>query len=93
MKHLIRKALAVSAVALCAATAFAQYPNRPITLIVPWGAGGGTDYHARTIGSMLEKESQATSHRRQSHRRLGRRGSQRHCRGRAGRLHHRHSDR
>ena len=56
MKHLIRKALAVSAVALCAATAFAQYPNRPITLIVPWGAGGGTDYHARTIGSMLEKE-------------------------------------
>jgi tripartite-type tricarboxylate transporter receptor subunit TctC len=56
VKHLIRKALAVSAVALCAATAFAQYPNRPITLIVPWGAGGGTDYHARTIGSMLEKE-------------------------------------
>lgn len=56
MKHLIRKALAVSAVALCAATAFAQYPNRPITLIVPWGAGGGTDYHARTIASMLEKE-------------------------------------
>ncbi len=56
MKHLIRKALAVSAVALCASTAFAQYPNRPITLIVPWGAGGGTDYHARTIGSMLEKE-------------------------------------
>ena len=56
MKHFIRKALAVSAVALCAATAFAQYPNRPITLIVPWGAGGGTDYHARTIGSMLEKE-------------------------------------
>lgn len=56
MKHLIRKALAVGAVALCAATAFAQYPNRPITLIVPWGAGGGTDYHARTIASMLEKE-------------------------------------
>lgn len=56
MKHFIRKALAVSAVALCAATAFAQYPNRPITLIVPWGAGGGTDYHARTIASMLEKE-------------------------------------
>jgi len=56
VKHFIRKALAVSAVALCAATAFAQYPNRPITLIVPWGAGGGTDYHARTIASMLEKE-------------------------------------
>ncbi len=25
-------------------TAHAQnYPSRPITLIVPWGAGGGTD--------------------------------------------------
>jgi len=56
VKQLIRKALAVGAVALCAATAFAQYPNRPITLIVPWGAGGGTDYHARTIASLLEKE-------------------------------------
>ena len=26
-----------------------NYPNRPITLIVPWGAGGGTDATARTF--------------------------------------------
>lgn len=32
------------------------YPNRPITLIVPFGAGGGTDAVARIIGSLLEKE-------------------------------------
>ena len=32
------------------------YPARPITLIVPWGAGGGTDATARIIGSLLEKE-------------------------------------
>ena len=32
------------------------YPNRPITLIVPWGAGGGTDATARIIGSLLERE-------------------------------------
>jgi tripartite-type tricarboxylate transporter receptor subunit TctC len=32
------------------------YPSRPITLIVPWGAGGGTDATARIIGSLLEKE-------------------------------------
>ena len=30
--------------------------QRPITLIVPWGAGGGTDATARIIGSLLEKE-------------------------------------
>jgi tripartite-type tricarboxylate transporter receptor subunit TctC len=32
------------------------YPTRPITLIVPWGAGGGTDATARIIGSLLEKD-------------------------------------
>jgi tripartite-type tricarboxylate transporter receptor subunit TctC len=36
--------------------AFAAYPERPITLIVPWGAGGGTDATARIIGALLEKE-------------------------------------
>src|SRR3954449_10326996 len=37
-------------------SAQAAYPERPITLIVPWGAGGGTDATARIIGSLLEKE-------------------------------------
>ncbi len=42
---------------ISASPAFAQnYPNRPITLIVPWGAGGGTDATARIIGSLLEKD-------------------------------------
>ncbi|MEY2621808.1 MAG: hypothetical protein RIT26_1628, partial [Pseudomonadota bacterium] len=37
--------------------AWAQnYPNRPITLIVPWGAGGGTDAVARIIAALLEKD-------------------------------------
>ncbi len=46
------------AVVLCAVawSAHAQYPQRPIQLIVPWGAGGGTDATARIIGSLLEKE-------------------------------------
>jgi tripartite-type tricarboxylate transporter receptor subunit TctC len=40
-----------------AAPAMAQnYPSRPITLIVPWGAGGGTDAAARIVGSLLEKD-------------------------------------
>ena len=56
MKHLLRKALVVGITTLVAATAFAQYPNRPVTVLVPWGAGGGTDYHARTMAALLEKE-------------------------------------
>lgn len=36
--------------------ALAAWPDRPITLIVPWGAGGGTDAVARIIGVELEKE-------------------------------------
>ena len=38
------------------APAQAAWPERPITMIVPWGAGGGTDATARIIGSLLEKE-------------------------------------
>jgi tripartite-type tricarboxylate transporter receptor subunit TctC len=34
----------------------AEYPVRPITFIVPWGAGGGTDSVARIIASVLEQE-------------------------------------
>jgi tripartite-type tricarboxylate transporter receptor subunit TctC len=48
-------ALASAAVFFCAA-AQAAYPDRPITLIVPWGAGGGTDATARIIAALMEKE-------------------------------------
>jgi tripartite-type tricarboxylate transporter receptor subunit TctC len=51
----LRLAAALLAVAV-ATPALAQYPNRPITLIVPWGAGGGTDATARILASILEKE-------------------------------------
>ena len=36
--------------------ALAAYPERPITLIVPWGAGGGTDAVARILGTLMEKD-------------------------------------
>src|SRR5205085_3570385 len=48
--------LLLAALMLAASTAFAQYPQRPIQLIVPWAAGGGTDATARIIGTLLEKE-------------------------------------
>ena len=51
------RALVALTLAAGATAALAQaYPSRPITLIVPWGAGGGTDATARIIGSLLEKD-------------------------------------
>jgi tripartite-type tricarboxylate transporter receptor subunit TctC len=32
------------------------WPARPVTLICPWGAGGGTDATVRIIAAVLEKE-------------------------------------
>jgi len=36
--------------------AAADYPKRPITMICPWGAGGGTDACSRIIATLLKKE-------------------------------------
>ncbi len=40
----------------CAAETPADYPSKEITLVVPWGAGGGTDLTARVFASLLEEE-------------------------------------
>ena len=41
---------------LGAGSAKAEWPERPITIIVPWGAGGGTDAVGRILGNLLEQE-------------------------------------
>ena len=56
-----RGALAAGAIAGLApltrpALAQPRYPTRPVQLIVPWGAGGGTDATARIVATLLEKE-------------------------------------
>jgi len=38
------------------ASAQEDYPSRPIQMIVPWGAGGGTDAVGRIIASILQEE-------------------------------------
>src|ERR671915_1727999 len=52
----MRKLLLAAVLLLAASSASAQYPQRPVQLIVPWGAGGGTDATARIIGALLEKD-------------------------------------
>ncbi len=54
-RNLLKGLLGVT-LAVGAGMAHAAYPERPITMIVPWGAGGGTDATARMIATLLEKE-------------------------------------
>ena len=55
--HMTRRiALAIAAAGLCAASsdAFAQaWPSRPVTVILPFAAGGGTDLLARALAQDL----------------------------------------
>jgi tripartite-type tricarboxylate transporter receptor subunit TctC len=46
-------ALCLSAVALPAAGQ--SYPSKPIRLVVPFPAGGGTDFFARTVGAKMSE--------------------------------------
>jgi tripartite-type tricarboxylate transporter receptor subunit TctC len=48
-------ALALAAIVTCVAPAAAQYPERQITMIVPFAAGGPTDIVARIVGEHMQK--------------------------------------
>jgi tripartite-type tricarboxylate transporter receptor subunit TctC len=64
MAKLTRRTFATTAAAAVATAGLglrpslgqANYPSRPITIICPWGAGGGTDATARIVAAVLEKE-------------------------------------
>ena len=63
MPKITRRAFAASTAAAAASVALGlkpaaaeAYPARPVTLIVPWGAGGGTDATARIVAALLEKD-------------------------------------
>ena len=54
MPHLVRTALAVTLlIGAVPALGQANYPNKPITWIVPYAAGGGADLRTREIARLL----------------------------------------
>ena len=62
MNAIVKRLGALVLFALCAQTAGAQavYPNRPIKLIVPFPAGGGTDIVGRIISQKFAAELNQT---------------------------------
>ena len=58
MQRVLRAAAWLLAALSCAVStaALAAYPARPITFIVPWGAGGGTDSVGRMLATLMERD-------------------------------------
>ncbi|MBQ1762136.1 MAG: tripartite tricarboxylate transporter substrate binding protein, partial [Aquincola sp.] len=54
-RTLLAAAGGAAALAPFAAARAQAYPSRPITLIVPWPAGGSTDRHHRLLAELASK--------------------------------------
>lgn len=52
----MKKTLTALVLALSATAALAEYPEKPIEVVVGYSAGGGTDVMARTVAQFLERE-------------------------------------
>ena len=55
MKRTLLGAVSALGFGLFATAALAEYPERPINMVIPYGAGGATDISARTIAEPLGK--------------------------------------
>ena len=51
-----RTLLGLNLIAAASAGWAQAYPDRPLTMIEPWGAGGGTDAVARINASLMERD-------------------------------------
>jgi len=64
MKKSIEKRISVLAVLMLSLTTLASaqtYPARPITIVIPFSAGGGADVTARTIAHLMEARLEGAS--------------------------------
>lgn len=55
-RHALALAASLVMGSLYSAPAFAEWPEGTVTMVVPWGAGGGTDATARMIANLLQKQ-------------------------------------
>lgn len=56
-RTVLKGAAGLGALSLLPGAAFAAgYPSRPVELICPWSAGGGTDATGRIVAALLEKK-------------------------------------
>lgn len=55
MLNIIKKTAVAGALILAAGSALAEYPEKPIEVVVGYSAGGGTDVMARTTMPFIEK--------------------------------------
>ncbi len=53
--HKARQSLTLALCSFMCASALAQYPNKPIKIVVPFTAGGTTDILARAVGVEIQK--------------------------------------
>ncbi|MDB5592974.1 tripartite tricarboxylate transporter substrate binding protein [Enterovirga sp.] len=53
---LVRSAAAALSVLIGCATSALAFPDRPVTVLVPWAAGGGADTVTRYVAAALEQE-------------------------------------
>lgn len=56
MKRAIRLISSITAALACSASLAAGYPDKPVTIVVPFPAGGTTDVLARHLGQALSDE-------------------------------------
>jgi tripartite-type tricarboxylate transporter receptor subunit TctC len=55
MKRPVRVVFAVAMIAMCGVAAAQSYPVKPVTIVVPFAPGGGTDTGARIVAQQLNQ--------------------------------------